>query len=198
MSAVTIRQAEPSELQAVTDIFALGFSQDPVWGLWTFPDAADRVPLLQEFWRPYVKATAKYGGVIVTDDLSAVALWVPPETAELDADDEAEVELMLPRVCGDRAPLLEAAWEAFGRSRPETPHWYLSLLATDPENRGRGAGMALVAAQLERVDSDGLPAYLESTNPKNIDRYEQAGFRLDGFFDLPEGPRVDRMWRDGR
>jgi ribosomal protein S18 acetylase RimI-like enzyme len=198
MSAVAIRQARSAELAAVTQIFAVGFSQDPVWGEWTFPDLADRVSLLQEFWRPYVVAAAKYDGVIVTENLSAVALWVPPDTADLDEEDEAEVEQMLPRVCGSRASLLEAGWEAFGRSRPESSHWYLSLLATDPASRGRGAGMGLVARHLERVDADGLPAYLESTNTRNVDRYERAGFRLDGYFDLPEGPRVDRMWRDGR
>ena len=198
MSAPPIRQATSPELDDVTAIFAAGFAEDPVWGVWTFPDVVDRVPLLKEFWAPYVVAADKYGGVIVTDDLSAVALWVPPGTRELDEQDEAAAAEMLPRVCGDRAPLLELGWEAFGRSRPEVPHWYLSLLATAPGHRGRGVGMGLVAAQLQRVDADGLPTYLESTNPSNVMRYQKAGFELDGYFDLPEGPRVDRMWRNPR
>ena len=196
MSDVAIRDAHQSELPQVAEIFAVGFAADPVWGDWTFPDKEQRVPLLREFWWPYVVAAKKYDGVIVTDDLSAVALWVPPGVAELDDEDEAVAEEMLPRVVGSRADLINAGWEAFGKSRPEQPHWYLSLLATAPDSRGHGVGMGLVAAHLERVDDERLPAYLESTNPVNIDRYQRAGFKLDGFFDLPEGPRVDRMWRE--
>jgi GNAT superfamily N-acetyltransferase len=196
MIPVGIRPARQSELSSVAEIFAVGFSEDPVWGDWAFPDAAERVPLLREFWWPYVVAAYKYDGVIVTDDLSAVALWVPPGVDELDEDDAAVVTEMLARVCGPRTPLLNAGWQAFERSRPEVPHWYLSLLATAPDHRGQGVGMGLVAAQLQRVDEEGLPAYLESTNAVNIGRYQKAGFLLDGYFDLPEGPRVDRMWRD--
>jgi GNAT superfamily N-acetyltransferase len=193
-----IRKASASELDAVTTIFAFGFAEDPVWGLWTFPHAADRTTLLQQFWTPYVAAAHKYGGVIVTDDLSAVALWVPPGSPEIDDEDEAAAAQMLLRLCGDRAPLLDGAWEAFGHSRPKVDHWYLSLLATAPDQRGRGVGMGLVAAQLERVDADGLPAYLESTNPANIARYQRVGFELDGYFEIPDGPHVDRMWREAR
>lgn len=197
MSDIAIRAAKHSELRAVTDIFAEGFAQDPVWGDWTFPDrAGERIALLREFWWPYVVAADKYQGVVVTDDLAAVALWVPPGAAELDEDDEALAVEMAAKILGVRAPLIDKGWEAFGKSRPDQPHWYLSLLATAAAHRGRGVGMGLVAAHLERVDEEGLPAYLESTNPGNIGRYERAGFRLNGFFELPEGPRVDRMWRD--
>ena len=198
MSDLCNRRASASELDDVIAIFAAGFAEDPVWGVWTFPTVPDRTGLLREFWAPYVLAAAKYEGVVVTDDLSAVSLWVPPGSQELDDQDEAAAAEMLLRVCGERAPLLDQAWAAFGRSRPDPAHWYLSLLATAPGHRGRGAGMGLVRAHLERVDADGLPAYLESTNPANIKRYERVGFRLDGYFDLPQGPRVDRMWRDAQ
>ncbi|MFL6181894.1 MAG: GNAT family N-acetyltransferase, partial [Actinomycetes bacterium] len=198
VSKPRIRRASASELDEVIAIFADGFAEDPVWGVWTFPAVLDRARLLREFWAPYVLAADKYEGVIVTDDLSAVSLWVPPGTQEMDEQDEAAAAEMLLRVCGERASLLDLAWEAFGRSRPEPAHWYLSLLATAPSHRGRGAGMGLVQAHLEQVDDDGLPAYLESTNPANIGRYQRVGFELDGYFDLPQGPRVDRMWRDAQ
>lgn len=58
-------------------------------------------------------------------------------------------------------------------------------------------------AQAERLEPllDELhqPAYLESTNPANLDRYRSVGFEPIGDFDLPHGgPVVTRMWRDAR
>ena len=108
MSAVGIRCARQSELDSICQILAVGFSKDPVWGLWTFPEKVDRTALLREFWRPYVVAALRYDGAIVTEDLSAVSIWVPPGVSELDEEDEAVVAEMLPRVCGSRAPLLES------------------------------------------------------------------------------------------
>jgi GNAT superfamily N-acetyltransferase len=193
-----IRAAEPDELARVVEIFALGFAVDPVWGHWTFPDVADRVAAGREFWAPYVHGSARYGGVLVLDDLSAVSLWVPPGVPDLDEQGEADAAAMMTRVLGERAALVDRGWELFAQTRPTEPHWYLSLLATDPASRGRGVGMGLVAQHLKVVDAAHLPAYLESTNPGNVARYERAGFELVGYFDLPDGPRVDRMWRSKR
>jgi GNAT superfamily N-acetyltransferase len=134
----------------------------------------------------------------VLDDLSAVSLWVPPETPDLDEQGEADAGQMMHRVLGERATLVDRGWELFAQTRPSERHWYLSLLATDPACRGQGVGMALVQQQLETVDAAHLPAYLESTNPTNVARYERAGFEMVGYFDLPNGPRVDRMWRSTR
>jgi GNAT superfamily N-acetyltransferase len=195
-----VRVARVNELQRVIEIFALGFADDPVWGRWTLPGvpAEHRIKPLESFWAPYVRGSAAYDGVLVLEDLSAVALWVPPGVADLDEAGEAAAAEATRRVCGQRADLIDAGWELFAQSRPQDPHWYLSLLATDPSSRGRGLGMALVGQVLERVDAAGLPAYLESTNPGNAARYQRAGFELVGHFDLPDGPRVDRMWRPAR
>jgi GNAT superfamily N-acetyltransferase len=198
MSTPATRAAARDELGQVTAVFAHAFADDPVWGHWTFPEPADRVPLLRAFWQPFVRAASKYDGVVVLDDLSAVALWVPPGVPDLDDEDEAAVADMLPRVCGDRAGLVAQGWDVFAETRPQQPHWYLSLLATDPGRRGSGLGMTLVEQHLSSVDDEGHGAYLESTNPGNVQRYRRAGFEPDGFFDLPDGPRVDRMWRAPR
>jgi hypothetical protein len=44
-----------------------------------------------------------------------------------------------------------------------------------------------------------MPAYLESTNPANLRRYEGVGFAASGTFELPDGgPTVTTMWREPR
>jgi ribosomal protein S18 acetylase RimI-like enzyme len=88
--------------------------------------------------------------------------------------------------------------ERFEASHPrDDPHYYLSLLGTAERHRGRGLGMALLGDNLRRIDEDGKPAYLESSNPANNRRYERAGFRLTGEFKTPDDARtVATMWRE--
>ena len=43
-----------------------------------------------------------------------------------------------------------------------------------------------------------MPAYLESTNPRNLPRYEALGFRARSTFGPAGGPVVTTMWRDAR
>ena len=59
--------------------------------------------------------------------------------------------------------------------------------------------MTLLAANLAQIDDEGMPAYLESSNPANDHRYERLGFRRIGQFTLPDdGPVVTTMWRASR
>ena len=59
--------------------------------------------------------------------------------------------------------------------------------------------MALLGENLERIDAQHAPAYLESSNPGNLDRYERVGFVPIGEFRLPdERTVVTTMWRDPR
>ena len=199
MSRTTARHATAAEAGAVARTLALSFSDDPVWGAWAFPDPADRVERLTRYWAPFVAAGLKYEGVWTTDDGGAVAIWVPPGVAEMDADDEAATASMLTEVCGDRAALFFETYERFEGAHPhDEPSWYLSLLATHPDHRGQGLGMAMVEDHLQRVDREQRPAYLESTNDGNLSRYGRAGFEQHGSFEIPQGPTVTTMWRPAR
>ena len=195
MPDLDARPATDADIDEVCTTLALGFASDPVWGDWAFPDARDRVERLTRFWRPFVSSAVRYEGLMIAPGCSAVAMWVPPGVEEIDPENSAIADQTIAEVCGARAPFVADGFEVFESSRPDGSYWYLSLLATHPDHRGKGLGMALVAHQLARVDAQGLAAYLESTNPVNIGRYEAAGFALCGAFDLPEGPRVDTMWR---
>ena len=43
-----------------------------------------------------------------------------------------------------------------------------------------------------------MPAYLESTNPVNLPRYEALGFAPTGEFGPAGGPVITTMWREPR
>lgn len=80
---------------------------------------------------------------------------------------------------------------------PPPPHWYLSTVGVVPEARGRGVGLALVAALLEQVDADACPCYLETDRAENLPFYARSGFvvaRESQVF----GVRLWHLWRDAR
>jgi len=88
------------------------------------------------------------------------------------------------------APLLEA--------HPHTPHWYLAFVGTRPEGRGRGLASRLIAVVTDRCDAEGIPAYLESSDPANVPLYERHGFAVTGEVDIEGGPTIPLMWREPR
>jgi GNAT superfamily N-acetyltransferase len=132
------------------------------------------------------------------DGAMAAALWIPPGGTELTEREEEELEPLLGRLVGDRAPATLELLERFEAAHPrDRPHYYLSLLGTHPDHRGKGLGMALLAENLRLIDADGAPAYLESSNPANDARYERIGFRKIGAFSTPDGAHtVTTMWRE--
>lgn len=85
----------------------------------------------------------------------------------------------------DHDEVTETLWAAFGGD----PVWTWA----------RGIGMALLAENLARIDCEHMPAYLESTNPAKIARYERVDFTRHGEFSTPDGSHtVTTMWREAR
>lgn len=58
--------------------------------------------------------------------------------------------------------------------------------------------MGLLRENLARIDALGMPAYLESSNPTNNDRYESVGFAPQQELVMPSGQVVTTMWRPKR
>jgi ribosomal protein S18 acetylase RimI-like enzyme len=192
-----MRRAEAADADLVVEIITGSFHDDPTWG-WAFPDAAKRPEQYRRFWGLAVGGALPHGWVWLSDGGEAAAVWLPPGVAELSDADEQLVEPMLREMLGSRAEATLDCLERFSAARPAEPHYYLSLLGTDPSQRGHGFGMRLMDDCLALIDEAGIAAYLESTNPVNIARYEKRGFAVTGDFGMPNGPTVNTMWRAPR
>jgi GNAT superfamily N-acetyltransferase len=194
------RTARPDDIDVVTTTITLAFFDDPVWGpamggLRT--SVAERAAL----WRVLVTGAVRYPWSRVLPGGAATSVWIPPDGTELSAEQEAELAPALVDILGPAgAAEFHTLVGRFDATHPrETPHAYLSLLATHPDHRGLGLGMALLAEDLDRLDADHLPAYLESTNPANDRRYRSVGFEPVGEFRTVDEERViTRMWRPAR
>jgi GNAT superfamily N-acetyltransferase len=187
------RVATERDLDLVTDTLAAAFSTDPLWG-WAFPEREG----LAAWWRFHVSSALRYQWVLIADEGAAASVWIPPGEMELTDEDEEQVEPLLRDLIGARAPEVLELLDRFERTHPhEAPHYYLSLLGTHPDHRGKGLGMALLEENLTRIDSERMPAYLESSNSGNDHRYERLGFeRVGGFTRPDEAVSVATMWRE--
>lgn len=192
------RTAGPDDVDAVTDTITLAFGDDPIWSV-ALARSDGRADHIRPFWKYYVEGALRYSTVFLGDDAATVAVWLPPGATDMAEDQQGELDkLMAESMEPAQLHAYETLWERFEKSHPASPpHMYLSLLATHPNHRGRGIGQQLLAANLAAFDADGLPSYLESTNPGNDHRYERAGFRPVGRFTavLNDAP-VTTMWRD--
>jgi GNAT superfamily N-acetyltransferase len=187
------RVANDEDLDGLTATLTAAFGEDPLW-TWALPDPEK----LRIWWRFLIRSALRYQCTWTLDDYAAVAVWIPPGSAELTEDEEDQVEPLLRDLAGPRAGEIVELLDRFDATHPDgPPHYYLSLLGVHPERRGQGLGMRLLAENLSSTDAKGAPAYLESSNSANDARYERLGFSRVGSFTTPDDAvTVATMWRD--
>ena len=190
-----VRVATEGDVDGVAEVLGGAFERDPLWS-WVFPDPA----AMCRWWRLFVEEALRFPWVWVLGDFAAVSVWIPPGESEMTEAGEARAEELVHELAGVPAPMVLDLLERFERAHPhEPPHYCLTLFGTAPERRGNGYGMDLLRRNLEVIDDEGMPAYLESTNPVNLDRYRSVGFEPHGSFERPDrGSIVTTMWRGGR
>jgi len=200
VGAVKTRVAERADLERIGEALALAFENDPLWG-WAFESATRERKLesLSTVFGFFAGAALDFGWVRVTDGVEAVALWIPPGSPEMTPADEERLPTVIADACepGPAARVAEML-DAFERNHPhEPPHYYLSLLATHPDHAGKRLGVGLVADNLAEIDAADPPAaaFLESSNPRNVPRYERLGFRPTHEVELVAGLTGTQMWR---
>lgn len=194
------RVATEADLPAIGEALARAFENDPLWG-WAFESGTRERKLasLESVFGFFAGAALGFGWVRVTDGLEAVALWIPPGFPEMTPADEERMPKVIADACEpESARRVTEMLAAFERNHPhEPPHYYLSLLATHPDHAGRRLAVDLVADNLAEMDAADPPAaaFLESSNPRNVPRYERLGFRPTHEVDLVAGLTGTQMWR---
>ena len=68
---------------------------------------------------------------------------------------------------------------------PQQPHAHLAFLGVSPTAQGKGVGSAILKATLAPLDKQGMAAYLEASDQRNVALYLRHGFEVTGEFDLP-------------
>jgi ribosomal protein S18 acetylase RimI-like enzyme len=190
----TITIGRPEDKARLLQTIVLGFAADPM-ARWASPDAAVYLDRRDAFFDAMGGAAFDHGTAFVADGGAAVATWLPPGVA---ADGERMAAIMDEQTPDSRKAEMDALFAKMEEFHLDGPHWYLPLIAADPARQGQGLGTALMAAAIARIDADGRPAYLESSNPRNIPLYERFGFERVGEIRTETSPVLTPMVRRGR
>ncbi|MDQ2942530.1 MAG: GNAT family N-acetyltransferase [Candidatus Dormibacteraeota bacterium] len=193
------RRAQQKDADQVTAIITSAFESDPLWSRAMARDDG-RVDHHFAFWSLAVQGALRHHWTWLTEGGEATSIWIPPGGTEISPEQETSLAELARDQLGAQADIYLELLERFAASHPRgEPHYYLSLLGTHPDHRGRGIGMVLLAHDLDLIDAEHMPAYLESSNPANNHRYARAGFEPIGEFTYPGGgPVVTTMWRSAR
>ncbi|HYO00798.1 MAG TPA: GNAT family N-acetyltransferase [Mycobacterium sp.] len=202
MASVLARPATRADVGALSSTLGRAFYDDPVM-CWMLPDADRRRRKLHKLFSALTRHHhLSQGGVeVVPDDsggIGSAALWDPPGKWRQNRGEELRAMPGLLLAFGrslQRGLVLE---EMMKKAHPEEPHWYLAIIGSDTDVRGKGYGQALMSSRLDRCDAEHAPAYLESSNPDNVPYYQRFGFEITGEITPPGGPSLIPMWRPAR
>ena len=181
-------------LERAADIASEGFFDDPVMR-WVFADEKDRPDALRTSFGALAGRFIRRGGRVDLDGDACVAMWLPPDPP----DDPGGPPLSKDALRHFTPVVVErftALGEAMDAAHPAAPHWYLGVVATRPVHQGRGLGARLIGRVLDLCDAEGIPAYLESSNSRNLPFYYRLGFVETGELTVPGGPTLFPMWRE--
>ena len=199
-AASEVRLAGLDDADLLGDILADAFADDPVIS-WLIPPGVDnRDERLTLFFTAMSRTYLRFGKpcYIAGDDMGA-ALWGSPGSWALPMSEmtDEEVEPFI-TAFGERLGVsTELQLQVEGLHPTEPAHLYLAYLGARRASQGQGHGSRLMQAVLKQADADGVPAYLESSNARNVPLYERHGFKVVGEFQaLNDGPTIWRMWRD--
>lgn len=188
-----VETATPADEAAVLAILTLAFGGDPA-SRWTWPEPKVFLEAFPRFARAF-GGSAFALGTAHRVGLAGAALWLPPGQGP---DDAAIGSLMQETAHLQTAVDGPAVMQRMASFHPREPHWYLPLLGIDPLHQGKGIGGALLRHVTEQCDRDGMPAFLESSNLRNVSLYQRHGFEVQGIVQVGQSPTFVPMLRRPR
>ena len=193
-----IRHAVRSDLDDLDAALADAFADDPMMH-WIYPNEETRSAHLREFMRGGLDIGFPHGHVYAAGANEGAAIWSPPD---IDLFDDATITnffTMLGEQIGARAEEVGTGLMQINEHHPhDEPHFYLFVLGTTRRKQSKGIGSSLMREILDKCDRQGLGAYLESSNIRNVPFYERHGFRVTAEVTLSPEFTARPMWRDPR
>lgn len=189
LSNTIVNTATEEQRKQVVETILLSFSTDPVLR-WLYPQANEYLQTLA-FFDAFSGGAIAHDSAYITPNLEGAAMWFP---SGFGPDEEKLVAFVENTVRKEAVDDIFRVLEKMDEFHPENC-WYLAMIGVDVGYQGRGLGTELMKKALLRCDEEGLPAYLESSNPRNIRLYQRHGFEVMGEIQSGNSPVVTPMFR---
>jgi ribosomal protein S18 acetylase RimI-like enzyme len=183
-NTLEISTLQAYERQAALDVIVRGMRDNPLHIAAFGRDADTRVHALRHFFEAafdvmdighHMLAARDAGGTIL-----GVSGMLTPGRCLPTPDQQVQMGPQLAPIGPDAAARLMEWLGTWAAHDPQERHWHLGPVAVDAHLQGRGIGSQLMRAFVERMDSTGETAYLETDKEINVRFYERFGFRVVG------------------
>ena len=189
------RKATTDDSSAIVEMLARAFYDDPVFK-WLFPDDRKRLAQSRRYFEGRARTLLRQNESYTVDGCVSAAMWARPGDWHDPPVDVLRQFVQLVPALGRRVPRSLSGLRVIEERHPKAPHWYLSVLGTEPSRQGEGLGSAVLRPVLDECDRLEIPAYLETGTERNVAFYARHGFRVTERIELPDGPPMWLMWRD--
>ena len=199
---VQVERLDRAGAREAGDVIATSHADYPGFR-YVFPDPGVRRKVLHPFMAVTARDASVHGYALIArgdDSVLGAALWMPPGTFPLSGIRKARMTggLLRVAVAARRSlPAFMRLGTALEHAHPPGPSWYLEALGVHPRAQRRGVGTRLMAPALALADEAGLPCYLQTSDPANVDYYRRFGFEVSqpAIEVFPDGPAYIGMTR---
>jgi ribosomal protein S18 acetylase RimI-like enzyme len=191
-----VRHAVRTDLDELDATLADAFFDDPMMA-WIYPDPVTRPTFTRAFMRVGLEIGFPHGHTYSTGANEGAAVWAPPDVELFDDETVTHMFTVLGEQIGARSEEVGNGLLQLTEHHPhDEPHFYLFVLGTKRAQQSNGLGSKLIREVLDRCDRQGLPAFLESSNIRNVPFYERHGFKVITEVTLSPEFTARPMWRD--
>ena len=176
---------KPDDKPALVGTLARAFYDDPLFGYF-LPDLVAQSKGLLHYMSAAVADASPFREIWIarTDGkIACGAVWLPPGSYPRGLRRDlltnlrgAPAFMRTGRRIAGALRLLAMLDQA--HHQLDEPHYYLAVLGTDPLYQRSGAGSAALQPVLEKCDTEGLTAYLETQKEDNLAYYARHAFEL--------------------
>lgn len=202
MTRPKARSVGEADAEQTIAALTLAFATDPVIRLF-YPDPRDHLTHFPEMMRIQIHHAIDCRSAYCIEGFSAAAIWFPPADSAADAEADKARRRRLDALIEETASRdgnddLFAALGKMGKFHLDAPHWYLHAIGVDPYHQNEGLGSILMEQALPKCDADGVPAFLESSNRRNVPFYLRHGFEVMQVVQVGTSPTFTLMVREPR
>jgi ribosomal protein S18 acetylase RimI-like enzyme len=172
-----------ADIKGAAEVLARAFHNYPL-SVYFEQNEDKRRKTSPRIYRTMINHGLKYGEVYATSvKIEGVAIWFPYHTPhDTWWSNFFSGRFLVPFFVGMATMRRQQAFGAYAtgvRKRVAPfPHWYLQVLGIDPDYQGQGLASRLVKPMFERLDTEGMPCFLETQAAENVTLYEHLGFRV--------------------